>query len=93
MNRILILIGTCLTLCVTACASSPPTTPRARHVASAATQPPSGCVAGTATRISLSPGDCAAFGHVWTYQDLKGTGGSDTAHALDLLDPTLTIGH
>jgi hypothetical protein len=85
-------IGAGLALCVAACASSP-STPGATtsKAATAANLPPAGCVSGTTTRIPLSPRECAAFGHVWTEEDIQKTGATDTAQALRLLDPTLTV--
>jgi hypothetical protein len=38
--------------------------------------------------------ECAAFGRAYTQQDLQRTGQADTAQALRLLDPSLTVhGH
>jgi hypothetical protein len=50
-------IGTGLSVCVAACASSPVTPAH-----SAASRAPAGCVAQTATRIPLRPSDCGAAG-------------------------------
>ena len=90
-----LLIGICLPLCAAACANSRTTPDTAKPMAAAtAQQPPAGCVAATATRIPVSPKDCAAFGRSWTEQDIKGTGATDAAQALRQLDPTLTVtGH
>ena len=85
------LIGAFLALCVAACATShytPGTGQRA-----AAKVPPAGCVAETATRIPVSPHDCAGAGRVWTDQDIKSTGATDVATALRQLDPTVVTGH
>ena len=85
LNRIL--IATCLTLYVAACASS-----AARH--ETAKLPPAGCVAESATRIPVSPRDCAGAGRVWTDQDIKSTGATSAGQALRQLDPTVTVtGH
>ena len=86
-----ILLGVCLTLCVAACAT--PSSSGTGKSTSAAKVPPAGCVADTATRIPVSPRDCAGFGRVWTDQDVRSTGVSDAAQALHQLDPTVTIGH
>jgi hypothetical protein len=88
-----ILIGAYLTLCVAACATSPSSSGTGRPRAAAATVPPAGCVADSATRIPVSPSDCAGSGRVWTDQDLKSTGATDAAQALRQLDPTVVIGH
>ena len=84
-----LLIG-CVALCIAACASTRPGSapPKTAEVSNL---PPAGCVAETATRIPLNPRECAAFGHVWTGQDIKRTGAVDMAQALRLLDPTVTI--
>jgi hypothetical protein len=87
-----VLIGACLTLCVAGCASSP-SAPSAAKAAADAGSPPAGCVAGTATRIPVSPHDCAAFGRTWTEQDVKSTGATDAAQALRQLDPTVVVTH
>lgn len=86
-----LLIGPGLALCVAACASSPSTPGAATPKVAAATLPPAGCVANTATRIPLSPRECAAFGHTWTQDDIKSTGATDPGQALRLLDPSLTV--
>jgi hypothetical protein len=89
-----ILIGTCLTVCVAACATSPSTSGTTKPAAATATVPPAGCVADTATRIAVSPRDCAGFGRVWTDQDVKSTGATSAGQALRQLDPTVTVtGH
>jgi len=92
LNRIL--IATCLTLCAAACATSSSTSTTAKpRAAATAPVPPAGCVADTATRIPVSPRDCAGPGRVWTDQDVKSTGATDAAQALRQLDPTVVIGH
>jgi len=81
------LIGAGLSLCVVACASAP-STPAA--ATAAAKRPPAGCVAQTATRIPLSPKECAALGHTWSGDTIKSTGATEPGQALYLLDPTLS---
>jgi hypothetical protein len=81
-----LLIGAGLALCVAACATSAPRAPQP----AAKAEPPAGCVADTATRLPLRPGECAAFGHSWTQQDVKSTGATDIGQGLSVLDPTLT---
>jgi hypothetical protein len=89
-----ILIGACLTLCVAACAASPPTSTTGKPVTAATAKvPPAGCVADTATRIAVKPSDCAGFGRTWTDQDVKSTGATDAAQALRQLDPTVVVTH
>jgi len=90
-----ILIGICLPFCLAACATSPSTSGTAGPEAAATARvPPAGCVADTATRIPVSPRDCAAAGRVWTDQDVKSTGATSAGQALRLLDPAVTVtGH
>jgi hypothetical protein len=89
------LMGAGLSLCVAACASTPSSPGAATSTAAAAPNlPPAGCVSGTATRIPMSPAECAAFGRAWTAQDIKTTGATDSAQALRLLDPSVSVtGH
>jgi len=92
LNKLLIVAG--LSLCVAACATTPPATPDASKRTAATAATPAGCVTDTGTRLPVKPGDCAAPGHVWTDQEVRGTGVTDSAHALRLLDPTVTVtGH
>lgn len=86
------LIGAGLSLCVAACASTPSSPAAATSKAAVAPNlPPVGCVSNTATRIPMSPTECAAFGRAWTDQVIKATGATDSAQALRLLDPSLTV--
>lgn len=87
-----VLIGAGLTLCFAACASTRSAPGAATSTTAAPTNlPRAGCVPSTATRIPLSPGECAGFGHTWTQEDIKRTGASDSGQALRLLDPTLSV--
>jgi hypothetical protein len=86
------LVAAGLALCA-ACATHP-SAPGAAKSAAAKAEPPAGCVAATATRIPLRPGECAAFGRTWQQDDIKTTGATDAAQALRQLDPTVTVsGH
>ena len=86
------LIGAMLGLCVAACASAPSSRDaQTSKMAAAPSLPPVGCVASTATRIPVSPAECAAFGRTWTDHDIKATGATDSAQALRLLDPSVTV--
>jgi hypothetical protein len=38
-----------------------------------------------------TPPKCVGSGHTWTQRDIDRTGAADTANALRLLDPTLTV--
>jgi hypothetical protein len=88
------LIGAALSLCVAACASTPSSPGAATSKAAAAPNlTPVGCVSNTATRIPMSHAKCAAFGRTWTDQDIKTTGATDSAQALRLLDPSITVTH
>ena len=72
----------CVSLSVLAvgCATSP--SPPAASKANAA-KTPAGCISEVAS--------CAGFGRAYTKDDIKRTGASDTAQALPLLDPALTV--
>lgn len=81
-------IGLALCLWLAACATTgQPASPVAN--AAASNQPPAGCVAETATRLPVSPHQCAAFGRTYTQQDIKSTGAVDVGQALSLLDPAV----
>jgi hypothetical protein len=62
----------------------------------ATTKPPpasaTACNLSTGSRLPGGPG-CAAPGRVYTQDDLKGTGKTTVAGALDILDPSITIHH
>lgn len=82
------LIGAGLALCVAAC-SSTPSTPGVGTRRAANSTPPAGCVSQTATRLPVSPSDCAGPGRVNTQQDIQQTGQLDSAHALRMLNPAV----
>jgi len=84
------LLIACLAVWMVACAASPPTSGLGPKRAANA-PPPAGCVADTATRIPVSPHDCAGPGKEWTGQDIKRTGATDSAQALQQLDPRVTV--
>jgi hypothetical protein len=84
-----VLLGACLLLALAGCATTPSTPPTAK--ASAAATAPPGCVGTTATRLPVNPGSCAGPGHTLTQDQLVTTGATDTAGALRLVDPTMTI--
>jgi hypothetical protein len=58
------------------------------------TPPPTAtaCNLSTGSRLPGGPG-CAVPGRVYTENDLKGTGKTTVAGALDILDPSITIRH
>lgn len=85
------LIGAGVSFCVAACASTPSSLAATSKAAAAPNLPPVGCVSSSATRILAGPAECAAFGHVWTDQDINTTGATDVAHALRSLDPSVTV--
>ena len=88
-----LLIGACLVLPLAAC-TTPSATREPRTSAFLAPARTPGCVPDTATRIPMTQGDCAGFGRIYTQEDLLRTGAADTAQALRLLDPALTVhGH
>jgi hypothetical protein len=77
-----LLIGVCLALTVAACATPAGVAPHA-----AAPQTIAGCVPGTIP----APNDCKYFGAVHTQQQMQQSGATNTADALRLLDPSLTV--
>lgn len=79
----------CVALGVAACATSP-STPAPKPAVASTAEPPAGCVADTATRLPVRPGDCPAFGRSWTQQDMKSTGATDVGQGLSILDPSVT---
>lgn len=84
-----VFVGASLALCIAACATSPSTS-TGEKTAAAQDTPPRGCVAGTATRLPVRPGECAGFGNTWDQKDLKSTGATDVGQGLSLLDPSVT---
>ena len=84
-----VLVGASLALCIAACATSP-STQTDQKTAAVESTPPRGCVAGTATRLPVKPGECAGFGNTWSDKDLKSTGATDVGQGLSLLDPSVT---
>lgn len=88
-----LLLGACFVLPLAAC-TTPSATREPPKSAALVPAPAAGCVADTATRIPVKKGDCAGFGSTYTQQDIQRTGQPDTAQALRLLDPSLTVhGH
>jgi hypothetical protein len=77
-----LLIGVCLALTVAACATSSGV---ASHAA--APQNIAGCVPGTIP----APNNCKNFGTVHTQQQMQQTGATNTADALRMLDPSMTV--
>ena len=86
------LLGVCVLL-LAACASTPPTPKTAKATAPSSSGSPVGCVNKTATRLPTRPEDCAAFGASHSQDELKSTGQTDAASALQMLNPTVTAGH
>ncbi|HYM41966.1 MAG TPA: hypothetical protein VET46_04270 [Steroidobacteraceae bacterium] len=82
-------IGACLAL-LAGCATTP-TTP-AKPATAAATLP-AGCVGQTASRIPVRNGECAGFGSTYTQQDIDRTGQPTAGPALQMLDPSVRVGH
>jgi len=88
-----LVIGAGLVLALVGCTTPSPTREPA-STALLAPAPTAGCVADTATRIPVKEHDCAGFGRTYTQEDIQRTGQPDTAQALRLLDPSLTVhGH
>jgi hypothetical protein len=85
LNKILVAAGTCLYLA--ACASNPSQVDTSKQAK--ANEPTPGCVADTATRLPVTPHECAAFGHSWSSQDVRNTGQTDVTQALKQIDPSV----
>jgi hypothetical protein len=56
-----------------------------------ATQPPAGCVSGTATRLPVKPEECNGPGTQWSRVQLTNTGHASMGQALRDLDPAITL--
>lgn len=82
-------IGACLAL-LAGCATTP-TTPAKPAIAAATV--PAGCVGQTATRIPVKNGECAGMGNTYTQTDIDRTGQIDPGKALQMLDPSVRVGH
>jgi hypothetical protein len=53
--------------------------------------PPAGCASDSGSGIPARPGNCAAFGHSYTQEDLRRTGATTVGGALGQLDPTISV--
>jgi hypothetical protein len=82
-----LIAGACLALCLGACATTGTT---AKTTADAG-KPTAGCVAQTGTLMNVPSNACTGPGNVYSKQDLDNTGRTDTASALRVLDPALTV--
>jgi hypothetical protein len=81
------LLGGAVILALAACATTPP----APKTAAAEAKPPLGCVSATATRLPVSPNECAGVGSTYTKKDLDQTGRVYAQDALRDLDPTIRV--
>ena len=79
------LVGGAMILALAACAATPPTP----MTAAAQAKPPLGCVSDTATRLPVSPNECAGVGSTYTKKDLDQTGRVYLQDALRDLDPAV----
>jgi hypothetical protein len=79
------LVGGAMILALAACATTPPTP----MTAAAQAKPPLGCVSDTATRLPVSPNECAGVGSTYTKKDLDQTGRVYPLDALRDLDPAI----
>ena len=79
------LVGGAMILALAACATTPPTP----MPAAAQAKPPLGCVSDTATRLPVSPNECAGVGSTYTKKDLDQTGRVYLQDALRDLDPAV----
>ena len=84
IRSFLIIMGTAFALA--ACSSLPAPRPHTKVAATAA-----GCVHGTGSRIA-SKGPCTAFGSTYSSEQIRRTGYTNPAQALQNLDPAVTAG-
>jgi hypothetical protein len=54
---------------------------------------PSFCLTQTGSRIPAGNTDCTAVGRSYSEQEIRETGRTTAAGALEMLDPTVTIAH
>jgi hypothetical protein len=85
-----LVIGACLVLPLAAC-TTPSPTGELTKIPAFALRPAVGCVTDTGTRIPVNEHECAGFGRTYSGEEIQRTGAADTAEALQLLDPMLTI--
>ena len=83
----LLLIGT--TLALAACAGTP-ATPTAHNSVASTAPPDTSCIA-SASRIPQN--GCNVAGRAYTQEDIDRTGKTDAGHALQMLDPSITVHH
>lgn len=53
--------------------------------------PPATCLTKTGSRIPVTGKDCMAIGNSYSHDDIAGTGRTDVAGALGMLDPAITV--
>ena len=89
-----------LAFALAACASAPTApqkaaapTEHAVIMTAEAAKPAPGCVPDTASRIPVKDATCLGFGSVHTGDDIKNTGQTDVARALQMLDPAISAHH
>ena len=82
----------CILLPLAACTSTKPANLAAPTFKPAATGPTAGCVPMTASRLAPTQADCVGFGRSYSGQDMRSTGATDAATALQQLDPSVKFG-
>ena len=87
MNKWIALAAACW---IAGCASTGNTS---RPAATVAAAPPAGCVNQTGSYLPAAQGSCSGFGHSYSSTDIRNTGETTVAGALEHLDPTLTTHH
>ena len=89
MVRSLLLCGV-ISAAICGCASTAPQSDAKTRTAAVAPQ----CAAETGSRIHRDSSQCSASpSRTYTRDDIERTGSIDTAEALRLLDPTITVHH
>lgn len=89
MNRSL-LIGILSAVALAACS----TTPSYRASRAAAAIPPGWCATASGTALRPGSSGCNALTRTYSGEQMRETGMTDAAHALQMLDPSITVrGH
>jgi hypothetical protein len=85
-----LLIATLVSASLGGCASTSSNT----STASAKNAVPPNCIRDTGTRLPAKPPGCQNFpGRSYSQNDIDRTGQTDTAEALRMLDPSVTVHH
>jgi hypothetical protein len=64
-----------------------------KPTATVSDQNPDCVISSTASRLPATTSDCSASGHSYSSEDIRRTGATTVGGAMQLLDPSATIGH